>query len=99
MPTLDIEKNCSFEAVDSLNPKQTVAQCKRDEDNAKTQLSRAWSKFGAGAKRECVELSTIGGEQSYLELQTCLEMSSSNSQGQTTGQAQPKRGAKSGSQH
>jgi hypothetical protein len=42
-----------------------------------------WGTFGGGSrlesnlKRECVEESTIGGDQSYVELITCLEMSSS----------------------
>jgi hypothetical protein len=78
VPPIDISRNCGFEAEGGSNPRQTKAHCVEDEKAAKQQLSREWSKFDAGLKRQCTELTAIGGEQSYVELQTCLEMSSDN---------------------
>ena len=51
------------------------ASCTRDETEAKNQLAKRWSSYGASEKKECVGESTTGGEKSYVELLTCLEMS------------------------
>jgi hypothetical protein len=45
----------------------------RDEAEAKKQLEQEWSKLGSDRKRECVEESAIGGDQSYVEHITCLD--------------------------
>jgi hypothetical protein len=78
VPSIDISRNCGFEAEGGSDPRQTKAHCVEDEKTAKQQLSREWSKFDAGLKRQCMGLTATGGEQSYVELQTCLEMSSDN---------------------
>ena len=61
--------------------------CVRDEGEAKEQLEQEWSKLESNLKRECVEESTIGGDQSYVELITCLDMSSQWNGDQAVGQA------------
>jgi hypothetical protein len=77
LPSYDIERNCSREASDSGNVKQVKAECVRDENDAKKQLDQGWSRLAASkAKDQCLEESGIGGDQSYLELLTCLKMSS-----------------------
>jgi hypothetical protein len=78
VPSFDIARNCRSEAAGVPNSKQSLAECQRDEADAKKQLDREWPKFGSELRKSCLELSSIGGEQSYVELQTCLEMSSSN---------------------
>jgi hypothetical protein len=94
VPSIDIIKNCSFEAESGLNPQQTKAHCIQDEKTAKEQLGREWSKFDAGLKRECMELTAIGGEQSYVELRTCLEMPSGSAGNKNAprGTSKPARG-------
>jgi hypothetical protein len=88
VPTFDINRNCSSEAAAGVDIQATMAGCVRDEVDAKKQLDQEWSKLESNLKRECVEESTIGGDQSYVELITCLEMSSSQWNGdQTVGQA------------
>ena len=59
----------------------------RDEAEAKKQLEQEWSKLGSDRKRECVEESAIGGDQSYVEFITCLDMSSQWNGDQAVGQA------------
>jgi hypothetical protein len=89
-PRFDIARNCSFEASGGAALEQTAQQtkeaCKQDETTAKKQLSQEWSRFKGEAKRDCLEESSMGSEQSYVELQSCLEMSS-NWTNQTVGQA------------
>jgi hypothetical protein len=90
LPSYNIQRNCSREASDSDNVQQVKAECVRDENDAKKQLDRGWSKLAASkAKSQCLEESGIGGDQSYLELLTCLKMSSVWTDGDqsTVGQA------------
>jgi flagellar biosynthesis component FlhA len=87
VPTFNINRNCSSEAAEGVDIQSTMANCVRDEADAKKQLDQEWSKLGSDLKRECVGESEIGGDQSYVELLTCLEMSSSQWNGdQTVGQ-------------
>ena len=74
LPAFDISQNCKTEAAGSGI--EAVPSCVKDENDAKNQLVKSWSAFGDSAeKRTCVEESSIGGDQSYVELLTCLEMS------------------------
>jgi hypothetical protein len=74
MPAFDIVRNCSAEVASAGIEK--VADCAKDETNAKNELDKRWPEFGASDKQACVGESSIGGAQSYVELLTCLEMSS-----------------------
>jgi hypothetical protein len=49
-----------------------------DETEAKNQLAKRWSSYGASQKKECVGESSSGGERSYVDLLTCLEMATGN---------------------
>ena len=84
-PAFDIARNCSSEAAGAVAG-AGVASCTRDETEAKNQLAKRWSSFSASQKNDCVEESSIGGEKSYVELLTCLEMA--------TGQFSTGRGQK-----
>ena len=68
-PAFDIARNCKAEATDSGMGKN----CTNDETDAKNELAKRWSSFSASQKKSCVVESSIG-EQSYVELLTCLEM-------------------------
>src|ERR1700746_4058051 len=87
VPTFNINRNCSSEAGEGVDIQSTMAECVQDEVNAKKQLDQEWSKLESNLKRECVEESTIGGDQSYVELVTCLDMSPPKNGDQTVGQA------------
>jgi hypothetical protein len=90
VPAFDIARNCRSEAAGVPNSKQSLAECQRDETDAKKQLNQEWPKFGPELRKTCLELSSIGGEQSYVELQTCLEMSPNNNM-QTSGASNARR--------
>jgi hypothetical protein len=72
IPDFDITKNCTAEVAGGAN---TAAACKNDETTAKNELVKRWSRFSATDKKNCVGESSMGGEQSYVELLSCLEMS------------------------
>jgi hypothetical protein len=74
-PAFDIVRNCNAE-VASIGTE--VASCTKDEKDAESELAKGWSQFGASGKKACVGESSTGGGQSYVELLTCLEMSSGN---------------------
>ena len=72
LPDFDIARNCHEEVAGGIN---SIAACSKDETDAKNELAKGWSKFSASNKKACVGRSTTGGEQSYVELLTCLETS------------------------
>ncbi|MGA7804492.1 hypothetical protein [Bradyrhizobium sp.] len=87
LPSFDIDRNCSSEASAGTNVQLTKTECVRDEVDARKRLDQQWSRLGSHVRRECVGESTIGGDQSYVELLTCLQMSSEWTGSQTVGQA------------
>jgi hypothetical protein len=72
LPAFDIARNCREEVAGGIN---SVAACSKDETDAKNELAKRWSEFSASNKKSCLGESAIGGEQSYVELLTCIEMS------------------------
>ena len=54
----------------------TIEACTKDETEAKNEVAKRWSQYGAYEKKFCVGERTTGGDQSYVELLTCFEMSS-----------------------
>ena len=72
VPKFDTVRECSFEG----GPRVDVARCSRDEAAAFRQLQEAWAQYVAADRKDCTAETTIGGAASYVELLTCLEMSS-----------------------
>jgi hypothetical protein len=72
LPTFDIVRNCSVEVASAGTE---IASCTKDETDAKNELAKRWAQFAASDKPACVGESSVGGGQSYVELLTCLEMS------------------------
>jgi hypothetical protein len=49
-------------------------QCLKEEQVDRETMIKEWSTFTADDRRHCVAESTMGGESSYTDLLTCLEM-------------------------
>jgi hypothetical protein len=49
-------------------------QCMKAEQTDRETMIKEWSTFSADDKRHCVAEATMGGESSYTDLLTCLEM-------------------------
>jgi hypothetical protein len=95
LPGFDITRNCKAEAA---APGAGIESCTRDENQAKDQLGKSWSRFSASQKRACIGMSSIGGDQSYVELLTCLEMSTGGHfSASNEAQQQPPNAPESGS--
>ena len=85
LPTYDIARNCNEETAGvgfGVGPKG----CAQDEADAKNELAKRWSQYGAYEKKFCVGGSSTGGDQSYVELLTCLEMSTGQFSGRQMGE-------------
>lgn len=80
VPTLNVEQVCEGIAqqggVTFHDPAiaQEKKNCIESEMAIRDQLAKQWSSFPAADKTHCVNESVMGGESSYTELLTCLEM-------------------------
>lgn len=80
VPTLNVEQVCqgiaqqggvSFHDTDFNEEKKN---CLDSEQAIRDELVKQWSTFSAADKSACTNESKMGGESSYTELLTCLEM-------------------------
>ena len=81
LPAFDIARNCNAETA-GLAIGTGIEACTKDETDAKNELTKRWSQYRASDKKSCIGEASIGGDKSYVELLTCLEMS--------TGQFRPR---------
>jgi hypothetical protein len=80
VPQLNVEQVCEGIAkqggVTFHDPAiaQEKKNCLESEEAIHDELVKQWSRFTAADKTSCVNESKMGGESSYTELLTCLEM-------------------------
>ena len=53
---------------------QPLANCMRDENEARQQLDAVWSTYSAPIRERCEREATLLGEGSYVDLLTCIQM-------------------------
>ncbi len=80
VPVLNVEPVCqgiaqqggtSFHDPEIAKEKQ---DCLDSEKQVRQELVKQWSSFPAIDKSACIREATMGGDSSYTELLTCLEM-------------------------
>jgi hypothetical protein len=80
VPTLNVDQVCtgiaqqggvSFHDTDISEEKQN---CLDSEKAIRDELVKEWSSFAPADKTACTNESRMGGDSSYTELLTCLEM-------------------------
>ena len=80
VPVLNVEPVCqgiaqqggvSFHDAAIAKEKQ---DCIDSEKEVRDQLAKQWSSFSATDRASCVSEAKMGGDSSYTELLTCLEM-------------------------
>ncbi len=80
VPTLDVDQVCqgiaqqggvSFHDTDIAEEKKN---CLDSENAIREELIKQWPSFAPADKAHCTSESKMGGESSYTELLTCLEM-------------------------
>jgi hypothetical protein len=80
VPLLNVEQVCEGIAqqggVSFRDPNIAVEKknCVDSEHATRDELAKQWSSFSAADKTACTNEATMGGESSYTELLTCLEM-------------------------
>ena len=80
IPNLDVKQLCrgiASQATDPLaggEPTVTFERCMSGEQTDREALKKVWSTFSVDDKKHCTAETKMGGESSYTELITCLEM-------------------------
>jgi len=78
IPTLDVNPVCrgiaSQSELEAGLQRTNFEQCVKSEQDTREQLKKEWSTFTTPDKTDCVNLAKTGGEPSYTELITCMEM-------------------------
>ena len=80
VPTLNVDQVCTGIAQQGgvTFHDSAIGQEKKDcldsEQAIRDELSKQWSSFNGSDKVHCTNESRMGGESSYTELLTCLEM-------------------------
>ena len=81
IPTLDVRPVCRGIANQSADPgvgqngqADTFQRCVESEQAVREQVRKEWPAFSAADRRHCATLAKTGGELSYTELISCLEM-------------------------
>jgi hypothetical protein len=80
VPNLNVEQVCDGIAqqggVTFHDPAitQEKKNCLDSENGIRSELEKQWTSFSPADRTHCVNESVMGGESSYTELLTCLEM-------------------------
>src|SRR5215831_128241 len=78
IPTLDVRPVCrgiaSQSELEAGLQRTNFEQCVQSEQAFREQIKKEWSSFSTANKSHCVSLAKTGGESSYTELLTCMEM-------------------------
>src|SRR5262249_9169031 len=79
IPTLDVNPVCHGIAMqgelEAGLQRTSFQQCVQSEQAVREEIKKEWSSFSTSDKSHCVTLAKTGGESSYTELLTCMEMS------------------------
>jgi hypothetical protein len=73
MPNFSVEPSCRAAARNAAQPDYT-AVCRNSEQKARDEVERQWPQLNAADKAQCVPTATAGGNPTYTELLTCLEL-------------------------
>ena len=78
IPTLDVRPVCrgiaSQSELEVGLQRTNFEQCLQSEQAVRDEVKKEWSTFSTADKSHCVALAKTGGESSYTELLTCMEM-------------------------
>lgn len=80
VPVINVEPVCqgiAQQGGSSFHDPQIAKEkqdCLDSEKQVREELAKQWSRFPASDKSACIQEATMGGDSSYTELLTCLEM-------------------------
>jgi hypothetical protein len=80
LPTLNVAPLCQGIADQGADPLQagdqsvSFSQCMQSEQRDRTTVAKEWSGFSPESQQMCSDEAVAGGDSSYTDLLTCLEM-------------------------
>jgi hypothetical protein len=80
VPKLDVAPLChgiadqGADPLEAGDPAVSFKQCIESEQQDRASVVKEWPQFSAESKQMCTDEATAGGESSYTDLLTCLEM-------------------------
>ncbi len=80
VPVLNVDPVCRGIAQQAGDPSEkggpdlSFSQCVKNEELMRQKLSKEWSTFAPADRANCIGESKAGGEASYTDLVTCLEL-------------------------
>jgi hypothetical protein len=74
VPKLDYEPSCRAAVESSAIASRDENSCNQDEETARATLGKVWAQYTTAQRRDCVQLTSLGGPPSYVEVLICLEM-------------------------
>jgi hypothetical protein len=73
VPKFNVDPTCRAEST--LSDAATDYKiCVEDENQARDELQRGWSKYPAKYREQCVSETRVSGSPSYVEVLTCIQM-------------------------
>ena len=72
-PDFNIEPSCRAAATAAHN-RERLQGCLDSERRAREEIIKEWPDFTAATRTQCLKAASVGGEATYTELLTCLEM-------------------------
>jgi hypothetical protein len=73
VPNFSVEPSCRAAAQQAAAADQ-ITVCRNSEQRAHDEIARQWPQLNAADRAQCVPAVTAGGQPTYTELLTCLEM-------------------------
>jgi hypothetical protein len=78
MPELNVKAICNSRSADAKMmqsaPLESIADCVRNEESAKQELSTLWASTSAPIRNRCESDARSLATTSYLDLLTCIQM-------------------------
>ncbi len=78
VPELNVEKLCKLRSAQDKIMRQpesqSVADCVREETDAKQDLIKIWEKTDGSIRARCVNEAIVLGTRSYLDFLSCLQI-------------------------
>lgn len=74
LPRFDIQASCRSAQALTVEDRDPVQGCMRDEAEAERQLQAIWGGAAATHRETCAAQARLVGSPSYVEVLTCLQM-------------------------
>jgi hypothetical protein len=74
VPTFNVTPSCRAAATVTGAPHDRLQTCLQSEQRARDEAVKEWTKFPAADRTRCIQTASVGGNPTYTELITCLEM-------------------------